>query len=292
MAGSPKVSFIIPVFNGTDYIAESVTSACRQDFGNYEVIVVDDGSTDDTYEVLKSLSEEISFTLLWQENRGVCGAMDQGLNAASGEYFCWGGHDDIFLPHRLQVHADFLDANPEYAACYSNVEYIDSQGRHTGYGKRRHLKSGFILGNLFRRNFIPAPASMVRTELARKVGGFNNNYHVEDYPLWLVLAERYPIAFVDAVVTRYRLHPENMSGNPETFYKGTQKILEDWRHYPACRRALSYRYRRWFCDSTKGVNIELMERYLKKLKPKDFLRPRVLRSYARYRACRQKVLSY
>lgn len=287
MKAGLKATLLIPVYNGGRYVEKAVISACSQKFNDYEVIVVDDGSTDNTPAVLSRLSEEYSFKLISQTNQGVCHAMNAGLAVARGQYFCWGGHDDVFLPDRIRLHVEFLDQNPDYAACYSNVEYIDGEDRHLGYGKRRHLRSGRILKDLFWRNFIPAPASMVRTSLLREIGGFDADYIVEDYPLWLTLAEKYPIGFFDAVVTQYRLHGSNMSGDPEKFFFGIQEIVENWASYPECRKALRYWYRRWFCDATKYGSTELVERFLQKLRLVDFIRPRILRSYSRYRLRRR-----
>lgn len=279
---TPRVTFLIPCFNGEDFIAESLRSACEQEFDSYEVIVVDDGSSDNSRKIIKMMRKKFEFRYVFQENEGVCGAMNTGLSLAQGEYFCWGGHDDIFFPHRIQVHADFLDKNDEYVACFSNVEYINSEGQHIGYGKTNKIKSGNILDELFYRNFIPAPAAMVRTSAVRSIGGFSTKYLFEDYPLWLALAEISPIGFVDDIVTRYRVHDKNMSGENKRFYVATQEILEDWIAYPACRKALRYWYRRWFCDPSKGHDVMLTDRYLRKLKPSDFLRPRIVRSYVRY----------
>ena len=288
MSEKPKVSFLIPCFNGERYIAESLKSACEQNFHSYEVIVINDGSKDNSEQVIRHMRERFCFRYIKQENKGVCSALNAGLSVARGDYLCWGGHDDIYHRHRLSYQVEFLDRNPDYGACYSNVEYIDLDGVGFGYGKRKNFKSGYVLKELFYRNFIPAPASMVRTNIVRELGGFDAKYLFEDYPLWLAVAERYPIGFVDSVVTRYRLHDGNMSGNNERFYVGTQEILEDWSGHPECRKALRYWYRRWFCDASKGPHVWLTERYLNKLRLVDFVRPRVIRSYARY--LRQKKL--
>jgi alpha-1,6-rhamnosyltransferase/alpha-1,3-rhamnosyltransferase len=281
---NPKVSFIIPCYNAARYIEPCIRSACAQDYPSYEVIVVNDGSVDCTEKIVSELQKNYDFIFVTQENQGVCGAMNRGLNLARGDYFCWGGHDDVFHTDRLKLHADFLDKNLEYAACYSNIKYIDENGHEIGFGKTRHLKSGWILDALYRRCFIPAPASMVRTKILHEVGGFDNRYIVEDYPLWLKIEKDHPIAFVDAVVTDYRLHESNLSGAKERFYVGIQKILEDFSDDAACRKALKYWYRRWFCDASKGDSSFLTQRYLKKLQISDFFYPRVLKSYIRYRA--------
>jgi|TARA_B100000315_G_scaffold257598_1_gene306921 hypothetical protein len=127
----PKVSIIIPVFNGSDYLSEAIDSALAQTYDNVDVIVVNDGSSDGgkTEDIAKSYGGKITYC--YKDNGGVSSALNFGIANMKGDYFCWLSHDDLFLPQKIEKQVSFLH---EYnlKACYSKAYIIDSQGEITG----------------------------------------------------------------------------------------------------------------------------------------------------------------
>ena len=123
----PQVSVVIPVFNGINYIEEAINSVLAQSYENQEIVVVDDGSTDGTWELLKKYKSKVrSFR---KENGGVASALNLGLGEMRGVYFAWLSHDDVFLPEKTARQVDFLQKNESFAACYSDYFRIDSEGK-------------------------------------------------------------------------------------------------------------------------------------------------------------------
>ena len=121
----PSISVILPVFNGGDYLAESIESVLAQKDVSLELIVVNDGSTDNTS---KTLTSYPSIKVVSQENRGIAKALNSGHKLARGEYITWTSADNRYLPGALKKLSDVLAKNPQTALCYANVRLIDENG--------------------------------------------------------------------------------------------------------------------------------------------------------------------
>jgi glycosyltransferase involved in cell wall biosynthesis len=126
---APRVTILMPAYNAGKYIAEAIRSVLTQDFSDFELLIVDDGSSDDTREVIGRFSDP-RIRLLEQENKGISAALNAGLSAASGRYIARFDADDICLPERLSRQAAFLDANPDYILVGGEAEYVSEDGQH------------------------------------------------------------------------------------------------------------------------------------------------------------------
>lgn len=126
---APLVSVVAPCFNAEKYLEEALRSIYEQDYPNFEVIIVDDGSTDNSYAMLEQLQKVHGFQLYRQQNQGVSAALNFGLQHARGDYVATPDLDDIMLPHSLSVRAAYLDQHPEVGCVGALVIYIDSEGR-------------------------------------------------------------------------------------------------------------------------------------------------------------------
>ncbi|HEJ4688896.1 TPA: alpha-1,6-rhamnosyltransferase, partial [Pseudomonas aeruginosa] len=128
---APLVSVVAPCFNAEKYLEEALRSIYEQDYPNFEVIIVDDGSTDNSYAMLEQLQKVHGFQLYRQQNQGVSAALNFGLQHARGDYVATPDLDDIMLPHSLSVRAAYLDQHPEVGCVGALVIYIDSEGQET-----------------------------------------------------------------------------------------------------------------------------------------------------------------
>lgn len=126
---APLVSVVAPCFNAEKYLEEALRSIYEQDYPNFEVIIVDDGSTDNSYAMLEQLQKVHGFQLYRQQNQGVSAALNFGLQHARGDYVATPDLDDIMLPHSLSVRAAYLDQHPEVGCVGALVIYIDSEGQ-------------------------------------------------------------------------------------------------------------------------------------------------------------------
>lgn len=238
--GMPAISVIIPTFNNAHLIGEALKSVYAQSFRNYEIIVVDDGSTDSTREMLKSHSERITY--YHQENQGLAVARNVGLSLAKGAYVTYLDADDIWHPQNLQVKHDFLMRFPELGGVFSDFLIFDASGvlsargtkelfpffqrtgrdfrdifQHTHSiqveeGRSATVYTGHIFDDLFWGNFI-LPTSMVfNRSFAQAVGEFRAHMRTQqDYEYWLRFSKHHPFAYVDDVLVNYRRHSQQLT---------------------------------------------------------------------------------
>lgn len=209
---APLVSVVAPCFNAEKYLEEALRSIYEQDYPNFEVIIVDDGSTDNSYAMLEQLQKVHGFQLYRQQNQGVSAALNFGLRHARGDYVATPDVDDIMLPHSLSVRAAYLDQHPEVGCVGALVIYIDSEGQETKRqnGNRiRQLDFDYLLGNAY---VCGAPVSLYRMEALRAAGFYDPEIKVQDFQMTLRIASQgYQIHKLPVLVTRYRRHPDNLS---------------------------------------------------------------------------------
>ncbi len=205
---TPLVSVVAPCFNAEKYLEEALRSIYEQDYPNFEVIIVDDGSTDNSYAMLEQLQKVHGFQLYRQQNQGVSAALNFGLQHARGDYVATPDLDDIMLPHSLSVRAAYLDQHPEVGCVGALVIYIDSEGQETKRqnGNRiRQLDFDYLLGNAY---VCGAPVSLYRMEALRAAGFYDPEIKVQDFQMTLRIASQgYQIHKLPVLVTRYRRQP-------------------------------------------------------------------------------------
>lgn len=212
-----QVSAIIPTYNRAGYVAKAIESALDQRVpaGETEVIVVDDGSTDDTEAVVKRrFGSRVWF--ISQENRREGAARNTGAAQASGAYLAFLDSDDYWLPGKLAGDVARLTASDRPALVYSRVRNVDPAGRFIG-DRRLSAPQGDVFWALARDSFIALSTVAVRTDAFRACGGFVEDRALSgtaDWELWLRMAARWSVGFVEQTATCVRVHPTNMLGDP------------------------------------------------------------------------------
>ena len=192
---NPRISVIIPTYNRAWTLKEAVDSVLAQDYKNYELIVVDDGSTDETRSVLDYCFNEITY--IYQPNKGVSSARNTGIQIASGELIAFLDSDDLWLPQKLSVQADFFEKNPKALICQTEEIWIRNGIRVNPMNKHRKL-SGDIFEHSLNLCLVSPSAVMIRKSLLYIAGMFDENLPAcEDYDLWLRISCRYPVFLVD-----------------------------------------------------------------------------------------------
>ncbi len=216
------VSIIVPAYNQGRFLRGAVESALDQRDQDVEVIVVDDGSTDETAAVAEALAaSDGRVRVVRQENAGVAAARNTGLRHATGRYVCFLDADDALEGGAVAAHCAVLDEDPQVAFTYGDVLLVDEDGRRlpTSYsvGQARTMLSGDILPSLVLGGYFPPASVMVRRRVLDEVGGFGPALggHA-DYDLWLrIVADGRHAVYVDVPVARYRRHPSGMSRDVE-----------------------------------------------------------------------------
>jgi glycosyltransferase involved in cell wall biosynthesis len=201
----PKVSVIIPAYNAAPYTVEAIESVLNQTFKDFEIIVVDDGSTDNTKELLQPYVDDCRINYIYKENGGASSARNMGIRASKGQYIACLDCDDLWLPEKLEICTEFLENNPKIGLVYTRVFFIDSHGNNVGTSGGR-CKSGMIFEKLIVKNFIMNSTPVVKKECFTKVGLFDESvFHPADWDMWLRISEHYPIIYLDKILTKYRI---------------------------------------------------------------------------------------
>jgi glycosyltransferase involved in cell wall biosynthesis len=228
---SLKVSIIVPTYNRAHLVMETIDSILAQTVKDFELIVVDNESTDNTEEVIKSYTDERIKYFRHQNNGLVAVNRNYGISKANGEYIAFCDDDDLWMPEKLERQVKLLDLNKELGLVYSDCYIIYENGNLERYTLLSSLKlfRGNVFNKLFQSNFIPMLTVMIRREILSKVGGFDPKYIIaQDYDLWLRIAEHYPIDFIEEPLAKYRIHGESISRNRELAINEVFQLTEYW----------------------------------------------------------------
>ena len=208
-----RVSVLIPVYNCGPYLDEALWSVRRQTYSDFEVVVVNDGSTDDSLAVLRRHADEDSrIVVLDRPNGGIVVALNAGLAACRGELIARMDGDDVTVPNRLALQVEAMDRDPSLAAVGGQAVLTDAAGRVTGRVDYP-LDHGEIDAFSIERGSCGMlhPTTMFRTSVLREVGGYRDAYrYAEDLDLYLRLAERHRLANLAQVLLRWRRHDDSV----------------------------------------------------------------------------------
>ncbi|WP_298737847.1 glycosyltransferase family 2 protein [uncultured Psychrobacter sp.] len=232
---NPLVSVIIPSYNHEKYIQESIQSVINQDYMNIELIVIDDGSKDNSVNVIHNmidLCEErfVRFEFVHRHNKGLCATLNEALEWCRGEFFSPLASDDIALPHKISyLTGKILDS--DFAVVFGLVkEFGDSNKvcRHMPNINTTYLHSFESL--MLTINIPAAPAAMLRKSSVIKVGGYAEDVNLEDRYMWLTLtSNNEKIITFPNVVTLYRDHSDNTTKNFKEMHISRLKVLNKFR---------------------------------------------------------------
>jgi len=209
---NPLVSVVIPAYNRAGMLREAVDSVLAQEFRDFELIVVDDGSTDETPRLLDAYGRQIA--VVRQPNRGVSAARNAGVAAASGRLIAFLDSDDLWLPAKLASQVQFFDSHPDALICQTEEIWIRN-GRRVNPRLRHKKRSGMIFEPSLQLCLVSPSAVMMRRNLFDVVGLFDETLPAcEDYDLWLRVGCRLPVHLIDApLIVKRGGHPDQLSGS-------------------------------------------------------------------------------
>jgi len=203
----PKVSVVIPTYNRADYICETIDSVLNQTYKDFELVVVNDGSTDDTKKKLEKYGSKIK--LIEQPNSERAVARNNGVKNSTGEYIAFLDSDDIWIEDKLEKQVKFLDENNDYILVYGQCHRIDDTSNKIKIAKRQlEGYSGEIFEKLLMRNLVVSPTPVVRREYFEKTNGFQTRYiPYEDWEFWVRFSLLGKFYYIDEPLAYYRIHP-------------------------------------------------------------------------------------
>ena len=225
------VSVVIPTYNRAWVVKEAVDSVLAQDYKDFELIVVDDGSTDDTSEVLASYGDDIR--VYFQENKGVSAARNRGMAEASGRFIAFLDSDDLWLPKKLSAQVEFFHQKPDALICQTEEVWIRN-GIRVNPKKRHQKPSGMIFEPSLELCLVSPSAVMIRRDMLESSGGFDENLPAcEDYDLWLRISCRFPVYLIDTpLIIKRGGHDDQLSkkaGLDKFRIKAIENIIKSGR---------------------------------------------------------------
>lgn len=233
----PLVSILVPCFNHEQYIEECLLSILAQDYDNFELIVVNDGSSDSSAQRIEALQQVHGFQFYQQENKGVSAALNHALSHARGEFVITHDSDDVMLAGRIRRQVSYMMEHPEVGLLGARVIYINSVGvplKHKPVGNSVVKRWSFdqLLADAYA---VGAPVAMYRRVAIDRVGGYDPSIKIQDFQMTLKIAEAgYEVDILPDRVTLYRRHDTNIS---KTAYKSQLdydlKVIEAYKQNPA-----------------------------------------------------------
>ncbi len=234
MSDTPLISVVTPTYNRADYLGEAIDSVLAQTYQHFEMLIVDDGSTDATPELMKRYASDSRIRYFQQENQGQSVARNRGIAESTGEYICFLDSDNAWLPEKLESSLAHLAANPGTDVVYGDCITIDEHGKEISR-KNMTRFSGDITAKLLKDNFVSMNTTMTRAEIIKSVGGFNpQDRYAEDYGLWLRVATRARFLYVPEYWAYYRVMEDQISSQKVRRLYANQDVIEEflshWDH--------------------------------------------------------------
>jgi len=206
----PKVSVLMPVYNAANYIGEAIESILSQTFSDWELIIVNDGSTDNTEKKILLFTDKRIRYYKNEENKGVTFSRQLMVEKSLGEYIAFLDSDDIALPGKLKIQVDFLDNNPQYALCGTWGTIIDEEGRKIKNFNTSVEHDEIRCMLLFRNPFIQSSIMVRRALLSEET--YDTDFPIaEDYDLWCRLSLAYKMRNIPKHLIKHRLHPASIT---------------------------------------------------------------------------------
>jgi glycosyltransferase involved in cell wall biosynthesis len=256
-----RVSVIMPAYNVERYITEAIKSVLNQTYQNYEIIVVDDGSIDNTRQVLDEFLSSKGFQIeetngrntqyairntriryFYQQNQGPAVARNRGVREANGEYIAFLDADDLWLPQKLEKQMNKFKKDSEYGLIHTNRIRIDLNG-NPQLTKQRVIPEGQIFEELLKGNFICCSSVLVKKSCFDVVGLLDESKEVnkaEDYDMWLRIAYRYKCGFINLPLVKYRVNPNgHCRSNIKAAYDAQKAVfLKNLSYYEGDREKI------------------------------------------------------
>ena len=230
----PLVTVMIPCYNHEKYIKESIQSVIDQTYSRLELIVIDDGSKDNSVQKIEEMRLACEqrfehFQFVFRENRGLSRTLNQGLSLARGEYFSIVASDDIMLPEKTAIQVDVFKKDSLITAVFGAHQYIDDESHVVSVKKAVYREFNFQ-EIFYHQHDIPASSQMIKIDLLREIGGYNENTKVEDWDLWLRLTGAgAKLVYIPDVIVGYRMHDSNLSKNKSLMFDEVFNIVQSYK---------------------------------------------------------------
>jgi glycosyltransferase involved in cell wall biosynthesis len=235
MSQIPKISVIIPTYNHGGYVGKAINSVLNQTYKDYEIIVVDDGSTDNTRRLIDAYGNQIKY--IYQENQGLASARNTGIQASQAKYVAFLDADDWFAEDNLQIKMSFMESHPDAVWVYSDWQYLDDKGNYLEKGStifkyaQKRLTGHIFEELVYSRNFVSPCTVVVKKAILEDVGYFDPEVICqEDLDLWLRISLKYPAHYIDKALVYVTALPGSLSRDFSKWVSGNAVIVDKVKH--------------------------------------------------------------
>ncbi|MCT7568958.1 glycosyltransferase family 2 protein [Aliarcobacter butzleri] len=265
----PLVSILLPSYNHDKYIEEAILSAINQTYKNIELIVIDDGSTDKSDEIIRSLQSKYSFKYIHRKNKGLIKTFEELFSYAHGDYISLFSSDDLYKNNKIEVLVEYLENNKEYDIAYSKISIIDEHSNIIKHIDENYY-SGYIFDNLLKGDFfINGLGVLIKTNIYKKYQ--RTDSYIDDLQLWLKMSKNHRFGFIDEYLSYYRIHNNHLSSNLFKMQKAEYEIISKYSNEPIFDEALRKWNIRWLGSFGKCNKIYTIKHFLfKNIKFKNF----------------------
>ena len=227
--GNPKISIITPTFNRADFIEQAVSSVLSQTYANLELLLVDDGSTDDTRNLLEPALADSRVRYFYQENQGQSVARNLALSEATGDFVCFLDSDNYWPAQKLKQQVELFNRHPEYDVIYGDVIVIDDNGNEISR-KNMARYSGHIAKYMIRDNCVSMNTAMARRRCFEELGAMSGTRRVaDDYDLWLRFSAKFIFLYVPEFLAYYRVMDDQISSDKTRRFDSNWQIITEFR---------------------------------------------------------------
>lgn len=238
---NPLVTVVIPSYNHEHFIQDCINSIINQNYQNIELIIIDDGSTDQSVKKIEQLIEHCvhrftRFEFRNRSNKGLCNTLNEALAWAKGDFFSVLASDDMIMPDKVSIQVDYLIKNEKCVAVFGGMKSIDADGKVIGQRVKKYKKFDFK-NILMHKHRLPAPTQLIRKSIFDKTEGFNANLKIEDWDMWLKLSQFGTLDYLPQIFSLYRSHDDNTMKKFNLISQERMKIINLYQNSPYYARA-------------------------------------------------------
>ena len=265
----PLVSVVIPCYNHENFVQDSIQSVIDQTYQNIELIIIDDGSKDGSVEKIKEMipacqERFVRFEFRHRPNKGLSATLNEALEWCEGIYFSALASDDIVLKNKIDIQTKHMEENPKTTAVFGSANYIDENNNIKILAKLKQQEYFFDKIFLNECQFY-APTQLMRKSILDEVGGYDPDILVEDWYMWLKMAERGSVYCLSDTFANYRIHSNNTTKNAKFIYENNMKTLsfyKDHNLYDKAYSKLRWTYIIWTGQQNKALSLKLLLEYI------------------------------
>lgn len=232
---SPLVSIVIACYNHEQFVQDSIQSVIDQTYTNIELIIIDDGSTDNSIIQIQQMVECCKkrfarFEFRSRPNKGLSATLNEALEWCQGKYYSPFASDDLMIKDKTEIQVNFLENNIASVVVFGGVIMIDDNGTFLTkiLGKYRQYTFKEII---MHEHDLPAPTQMIRLDIIKEIGGYNSSLLIEDWYMWLRLSQEGEVFYIREVFALYRQHNNNVSHNLKEMHKGRFEVLKCFKDH-------------------------------------------------------------